>query len=132
MDTIHTVTMCFYSNLSIFLFKTATIHHNKQGGTAYFISAWVTFPYCITNTHALSLYTHTFAIIHLHTHTMFHLRPCIPNFFPKFESSFESERVFRESRRDEMNVIFFVIFVRYFFVFSQTHENKNRKKRQFL
>ncbi len=27
------------------------------------------------------------------------LGPCIPNFFPKFESSFESERVFRESRR---------------------------------
>jgi hypothetical protein len=25
--------------------------------------------------------------------------PCIPNFFLKFESSFESERVFRESRR---------------------------------
>jgi len=34
------------------------------------------------------------------------LGPCIPNFFPKFESSFESERVFRESRRDEFYVIF--------------------------
>ncbi len=57
------------------------------------------------------------------------LRPCIPNFFPKFELSFELERVFCESRRDEMNVIFFVIFVHYFFVFSETRKNENRKKK---
>ncbi len=36
---------------------------------------------------------------------------------------------FRESRRDELNVIFFVIFVRYFFVFSENRENENCEKK---
>ncbi len=38
-------------------------------------------------------------------------------------------RVGTSFSRDEMNIIFFVIFVRYFFVFSETHENENREKK---
>jgi len=51
--------------------------------------------------------------------------PCIPNFFPKFELSFESERVFRKTRQVKRH------FFRYFFVFSKTRENKNCKKGNF-
>jgi len=50
------------------------------------------------------------------------LGPCIPNFFLKFESSFESERVFRESRRDEFYVIF-----RYFRKFWQNAITETRE-----
>ena len=52
--------------------------------------------------------------------------------FSEIRVEFRVGTSFRESGRDELNIIFFVIFVRYFFVFSETRENKNRKKTQIF